>query len=146
MRIAAVAALIALAFSTQSPAESQTGDRAWLGIRATIRESQSGSRFVYVVQVGPDTPAERAGIRAGDVLVRIGSRRGDFKDQLEFLQFVSSLQVGEKLDVVVVRAGARRVHTVLVGRLPQAYEEAWKASIAHARELRAKEQSEGESH
>ncbi len=62
-----------------------------------------------VTAVTEDSPAEDAGLEAGDVIVRIGDV--DVADPGELLEALSDLEAGS-VDVTVIRDGARRSFTV----------------------------------
>jgi C-terminal processing protease CtpA/Prc len=63
----------------------------------------TGGKGVLVMDVVRDTPAERAGIRAGDVIVSVGDRSIEDVSDLQ-----RALEGGGKMSVTVVRKGARR--------------------------------------
>jgi predicted metalloprotease with PDZ domain len=63
-----------------------------------------GDRGVLVLQVMEDTPAQKAGIRAGDVILRVGNR-----DVSETSDLTSEIQRSEgRADIVLLRKGSRR--------------------------------------
>ncbi len=64
----------------------------------------SGDRGVLVLQVMEDTPAQKAGLRAGDVILKVGERDVGDTDQL-----TRELRQREgRTDIVVQRKGSRR--------------------------------------
>ncbi|MBI3538736.1 MAG: PDZ domain-containing protein [Candidatus Eisenbacteria bacterium] len=63
----------------------------------------TGGRGVLVTDVVKDTPAERAGMRAGDVIVRVGDRSVESVEELQ-----RALDREGRVSVVVARRGARR--------------------------------------
>ncbi len=65
----------------------------------------SGDQGVLVVQVLEDTPAQKAGIRAGDVIVRVGS---DDVDSPEALVKALGDHDGAQVNLVILRKGTRR--------------------------------------
>jgi C-terminal processing protease CtpA/Prc len=68
--------------------------------------SRGGQEEVTVTEVLPNSPAERAGMREGDVLTRLGRRAiEDFRDLANAL---SRLQQGERLSIQVERDGRLR--------------------------------------
>ncbi|MGE0372150.1 MAG: DegQ family serine endoprotease [Gammaproteobacteria bacterium] len=64
---------------------------------------------VVVVQVGDDTPAARAGIRSGDIVVSIKGR--DVHTRAELRTAVGLLRIGEKIRIEIVRDGKRQTVT-----------------------------------
>jgi serine protease Do len=84
--------------------------RGWLGVyiqRLTpdMAESLSvpGKKGALVSDVTKEGPAEKAGIRSGDVIVAFNGK--DVNDEHELPQIVASTKPGKKVDVRVVREG-----------------------------------------
>ena len=70
---------------------------------------------VLVMQVQPDTPAARSGIRRGDVITRIAATRVTSAEQLQRL--VENSNVGEKLEFQVRRGEQVETFSVLPAEL-----------------------------
>jgi serine protease Do/serine protease DegQ len=64
---------------------------------------------VVVVQVGDDTPAAKAGIKSGDIVVKINGR--DIRTRSELRTAIGLLRVGERIKVELVRDGKHRTVT-----------------------------------
>jgi serine protease Do len=84
-------------------------ERAWLGfdIQPRFRESPM-KRGALVGNVMKDTPAEAAGLQAGDYLLRLSDRDIDveFDEQVPlFNRFVAELPIGEEVMAVIQRDG-----------------------------------------
>ena len=85
---------------------------AWLGVysQEITQELRDGLNYngggALVTRVLPNSPADRAGIERGDVIVRVGSRAVDSPQQLA--DAVRSYPTGRTVDVNVVRDGQRR--------------------------------------
>jgi S1-C subfamily serine protease len=88
-----------------------TGGRGRLGVRVQDLNPDLGSYFglsdgkgVLVVEVLKDTPAEKAGLKAGDVITRAGDRKVEDSDDL-----VSALRdADKKVTLTVMRKNASR--------------------------------------
>jgi putative serine protease PepD len=81
----------------------RAGNRpAYLGVTVDTSSDAAGAA---VRSVGDDTPAERAGIRAGDVILSLGGRAVTSWERLR--PAIREHEVGETVDVVVERAGQR---------------------------------------
>ncbi len=94
--------------------------RAYLGVAggsrplpARARRERSQETGVEVIEVTPDSPAERAGLRAEDLIVELGGTRVHGVDDIQRLM-VADL-IGALVDVVVLRGG-EPVHLRLVAR------------------------------
>jgi len=64
---------------------------------------------VLVEKVHADTPAEKAGIRAGDVIVTVGDRNIDTARRLR--RVLSTYDAGEQIQVELIREGTKRTVT-----------------------------------
>jgi S1-C subfamily serine protease len=76
--------------------------------RTTLREG------AYVGKVRPGTPAARAGLEAGDVIVELAGRSVSSSVGLE--QLLAGAQPGARLPLTVVRDGERRTMTLTFDR------------------------------
>lgn len=96
----------------------------WLGVNMadppqtpsnSLDESMGGA---FIFSVYRDSPADRAGIQPGDIVVRVGSRM--IRDSDDLLQAVTGLRPGDETRFQVRRAGALRTVTVETGARPSA--------------------------
>ena len=88
--------------------------RAYLGVE-TGPADQSGSG-AQVTSVVPGGPADRSGLRVGDVIKSVGGQRVNDPSQLSTL--VSGKNPGDQVPVVVDRGGASRTVQVTLGIRP----------------------------
>jgi Do/DeqQ family serine protease len=72
---------------------------------------------VLITRVLPNTPAATAGLRSGDVIVRVNRQAITEAEQLQKL--VESSGVGAKLDLEIMREGRSRQLTVTTGEMSQ---------------------------
>jgi membrane-associated protease RseP (regulator of RpoE activity) len=104
--------LLALSLPLAAPKSARADDTPWLGV--TLQELNDGLRDgmgydgdgVLVNQVLTDSPADRAGLRSGDVIVRFNGRTATSPDQLT--QLVRDSRVGQNVSITVMRNGDRR--------------------------------------
>jgi len=115
------AALVMLA----SPSLAEA--RAWLGVytqevtsdlRDALDLSGDGALVSSVV---PDGPAERAGLRKGDVIVSVDRR--DIGSPEDLSEIIGDAREGESVSLTVVRKGERLVLAVRLGERPADDEE-----------------------
>lgn len=94
--------------------------RGWLGV--TIQDVDEnaakalGLKDVYGALIGsvlPDEPAAKAGLRAGDIIIRVG--RNDVRNSAELLRDVADLKPGTDVKVTVLRNGKEFSTTVKLG-------------------------------
>ena len=96
--------------------------RGWLGVMIQQVTHDLAENFnldrpigALVGQVVPDSPAEKAGIKAGDVII---SYSGKEISQMSMLPaMVASTNVGEKAELVLIREGKKQNITVEIGRM-----------------------------
>lgn len=88
-----------------------TGFRVYVGTIPDYAESVEG---VKIAGVRPGSPAERAGMRAGDVIVRVGGR--EIRNVYDYTDALQGLRAGEEVDFVILRDGARLVLKVVPER------------------------------
>ncbi len=86
----------------------------WIGLRP-LEVGNTGELVIDALE--PGGPAERAGLRAGDILVRIGDYRAD-QGMRDFLRNGPAPRVGEAIEVEVRREGRGWVYTVTPEREP----------------------------
>ncbi len=97
--------------------------RGRLGVRIESLNLDLGSYFgvkdgkgALVLEVLKDTPAERAGVKAGDVITKVGDKSVRDADDL-----VSTLDAaGKKVALTVLRKGAARTIEAELGEAPHA--------------------------
>jgi C-terminal processing protease CtpA/Prc len=127
---AALAAL-ALAGAMAGSASAQSSQRPWLGvttqeITADLREGLDyRGAGVLVTAVVRDSPADRAGLEKGDVLVSFNSRTIDTPSEL--VDVVRDGRVGQSVSLGIVRDGQRRTLTARLAERSDADTETWEA-------------------
>ena len=91
----------------------QTG---WLGVYSTSdTESKSG---VTISKVEKDSPADKAGLQAGDVMTKWNGT--PIRDELKLIQMIQNTPVGSNADIEVLRQGTpMNVTAVISARKPQ---------------------------
>jgi hypothetical protein len=80
-----------------------TGFRVYLGTIPAYGDSADGLKLDGVRE---GSPAEQAGLRAGDLVVRLAGR--DIRNVYDYTQALSGMKAGEEYEVEFVREGARR--------------------------------------
>lgn len=97
-------------------------DRGWLGVY--IQDVDRGlaeslglkkPQGALIAQVEPNGPADKAGIKAGDVIVQFN--RQAIRDSGDLPHVVGLINPGEEVSAIIVREGKRREISVEVGEL-----------------------------
>jgi serine protease Do len=103
--------------------QGQEIQRGYLGVRLQpIDEDFAASlglpkrRGELVQSVEDTSPAGRAGVRAGDIITKVGGKEVSAEQTVSFL--VANLQPGERVPVEVLRDGKRLTIPVTLGKRP----------------------------
>jgi serine protease Do len=98
-------------------------DRGWLGVVIQAVSNDLASSYgldkavgALVNDVEPTGPAAKAGIEAGDLIIKFGGR--DVKAQADLPYLVGRTPPETKVPVVVIRKGKERTIKVTIGVLP----------------------------
>jgi S1-C subfamily serine protease len=90
--------------------------RGWIG--AAMQPVQLNKRGgLLLVSVEGDTPAEKAGLLLGDVVVAIDGKNVDTFDEL--LDVISGDAIGKRVRLDVVRAGKQQAVEIVIGERPR---------------------------
>jgi serine protease Do len=88
--------------------------RPYLGVQVQHVTPNAAQRYdfpvewgAYVTGVGPGTPASRAGLKPGDIIVRIGD--GHLDEETQFLNALFNYQPGDLVEIEVMRGDQRVV-------------------------------------
>jgi serine protease Do len=80
----------------------------WLGVSVSTvtpllaaAENLSVDKGALIVEVVADSPAEAAGLRTGDVIIRFGDK--EISNVADLVQAIRSSEVGEEVEIVFVR-------------------------------------------
>jgi Do/DeqQ family serine protease len=79
-----------------------------------LKENTHGA---LVAKVGAGTPADKAGLKDGDVVIQANGRT--IKNMPELRNLIGLLKVGDKVEMTVLREGGTRQFTVVVGKTPE---------------------------
>ena len=98
--------------------------RGWLGVLiqdVTLDLAESFGmkhpRGALVAKVLPDSPALKAGIQVGDIIVKFDNK--DIRDSASLPPIVGSSKVGVPLPTVIIRGGSEKTLKVKLGELPE---------------------------
>jgi serine protease Do len=95
--------------------------RPWIGVRLDQPPSDNPRDYIAlgarVAAVTPGSPAQRAGIRVGDVLLREKNRT--IRNRFDWDAALLDLRVGEQVSLVVRRGGSEVPVTVTIADLPE---------------------------
>ncbi len=101
--------------------EPPASHRAWLGVMLAPAENDEG---VQIDQVMRGSPAEKADLRSGDVIVKRGDQAID--DMRSFAENIEDMQPGSELQLTVKRDGNPMQIKVTVGDIDEAPMRFWR--------------------
>lgn len=106
--------------------EATSAPGGYLGVRVqdVTRELQKAKELpntdgALVSRVEANSPASRAGIKKGDVIVDVGHHQ--IGESSDLISRVRDLGPGDKVPVVVLRDGMRKTLTVTLGKRPKEF-------------------------
>ncbi|MBW2147520.1 MAG: DegQ family serine endoprotease [Deltaproteobacteria bacterium] len=98
--------------------------RGWLGVGIQEVSDDLAKNFelkkkrgALVSEVFPDEPAEKAGIKRGDIILELNGKQ--IKNVKELLNIAASLPVGRKIEIKVWREGETLDLNLIVGKRPE---------------------------
>jgi len=99
-------------------------DRGFLGVHLDDLEGQLGEYFgvedgngALVTEVVEDSPAAKAGLKAGDVIVKVGSQDVDSAKAVH--KALADTEPDQQMAVEVVRKGKKKEVSVTLGEMPE---------------------------
>jgi S1-C subfamily serine protease len=97
----------------KEPAGPARGFRVWVGGIPDYSAETPGVTFSGVT---PGSPAEKAGLRPGDVLVRFGTK--EIRNIYDYTYALGERAPGDRVTLVVQRAGQEVTLEVVLGSRP----------------------------
>lgn len=103
------------------PAPAQPASRSYLGIGVAEIDAERAKalklpeeRGVEITRVEPDSPADKAGLKTGDVVLEYNGQRVEGTEQ--FIRLVRETPPGRKVTLLISRNGATQTVTATLGR------------------------------
>ncbi len=96
--------------------------RGWLGviiqeITPEIAEAINVKEGILIAQVMKDSPAEKAGLKVGDIIIELNGEKIDSVRDLQLK--IMKTPPGTEVSLTILRKGKKKVIKVKVGRLPE---------------------------
>jgi serine protease Do len=102
--------------------------RGWLGvsIQPVTKEladsfGLSGEKGALVSEVMPDSPADKGGLKAGDIIISFDSK--EIKEMNDLPRIVAATPEGKKVQLTVVRDGKEKSFSIVVEKLKDSADE-----------------------
>jgi S1-C subfamily serine protease len=90
---------------------------AFLGIRPALASKDKESKGVLVDGVWPDSPAAKAGVKAGDLLTKLGDT--ETPNLVAALSAIRALQIDDEVKLSITRGDNEMSLTAKLGNLPE---------------------------
>lgn len=107
--------------------KTEVARRAWMGVYIQKLDKErrkelgvKGREGVLVIEVVPDSPADKAGLWEDDVIIRLDGEEVQEPDDL--IDVVKGKKPGDKVKVEYLRQGEHRQVEVTLGRVPRVTE------------------------
>ena len=71
---------------------------------------------IYLLKIGKNTPAAKAGMHEGDIIIKVAGT--DINSVADLRGAVDAQTVGSKVDVVIIRGGKEQTTSVLLEEMP----------------------------
>lgn len=111
----------------------------WLGMSFMLQRPANARPIVHVQRVVPGGPADRGGIRPGDLITSFDAVPVGFGDELDLLLFLGDRRIGQRLACGIVRGGRPMKVEIVVAAMPQERLAAWDHAVSLARQLRERD-------
>lgn len=107
------------------------GPNAWLGVKLQPLGSQLAEYFgtrtgVLISEVFDDSPAAKAGLKAGDVVIKVDDKK--VEEPCEFQKLVGKGEPGDKTSLVLIRSEKEMTVDVELGEVPDDHKKRWGGS------------------
>ncbi len=104
-------------------------ERSWIGVKIAsqdetleISENQTFSGGVLITSVTPDSPAQKSGLEAGDIITALNGR--DVKDVKDFSRRIAEMSIGRDVILRLWRSGQLKDFSVQTALRPEVEEAA----------------------
>jgi S1-C subfamily serine protease len=104
----------------------------WLGV-GLIPHRNGEESWVTVQVIAPGGPAERGGLRVGDIVTDLDGKPFRFRSDLEMLEQLSKIRPGQRVRMRIVRAQQKMTVSVTAAPMGDTAYERWLENLEHAR-------------
>ena len=115
-----------LIFNLPAQATKDTGKKGWLGVSIQdvdedLKEALDlkSTEGVLVNEVVEDSPAEEAGIKQKDIIIKYKGKK--VTDTGDLTTWVLETKPGEEVRLEIIRDGKNKKPKVIIGKLPKSY-------------------------
>ena len=105
---------LALAFLSSTPAPAADKEPGYIGVQIQKNNDIAG---ILVVMVLDNSPAEKAGLMANDVITKLDGKK--VEELGEFVKSICEFEPGAKVKLTIERGGKEMEITVTAGKAPK---------------------------
>lgn len=141
--------LLVLLWATTSAtvaAEERAADAkrpGYLGLMFTYHPpSEQSKAFMTVQSLAPGGPAERAGLKPGDLIIELDGQPFAFVSTYGMLLHWAEFTPGKPIELTVLRERKRQTMEMITTEMTASMYERWKANLALAREEHERKKSQ----
>ena len=88
----------------------------WITKRISEQYDLPVENGAYVSYIDPGSPAEKAGLKTGDIITKVGDK--DLGDEMPFINALFSFSPGDTINIEIVRDSKSKTLTVTLGERP----------------------------
>lgn len=96
--------------------------RGYFGVQSdffnNVQRLETG-KGILIVEVSPDSPAEKAGLKAGDIILKLDNTEASSPTQV--MQQISNIRPNTQINVEISRLGEKLMVPVIIGEYPTSY-------------------------
>jgi len=112
----ALAGLILFSYSV-ALADDKGDKKETKGFLGVKLRSEEGSKEIVIDMVLPDSPAEKGGLKADDLILKLDKE--ELKDVRDFVDKIGAKKPGDEVTIRVKRDGAEKDVKVKLGEFPK---------------------------
>ncbi len=142
-RVMMTVVLLTIPVAVATESKSVDGRPGYLGFGFTYDTNPtnvSAPSWLTVRYVVPASPAERAGLKPGDLIIEIDGKALHFADSLDLVLALGKVPVDQPMKLTILRNRRRQSAEIIPSRMPDPQYEQWKTNLVMLTALRAQKQ------
>jgi len=100
----------------QNYSENYKINKKWIGIGVSQDKGNSNQKFLKVIDVIPDSPAMKAGIKPGDIIADVNGKK--IINEYDLKNAILKTPVGDKITIGIFRGGQNNQISITISSIP----------------------------